>query len=206
MTRSLTYVVLALFACLGLSGAAATPAEALAQIQKVGPTNPEWWDLVTKQPPATLKLDWSSSGGWNPRENLGAYVRDVRRQPNMWRPTIKLLHRVVELNKGNPKNHLQSVRELATAYCLLEGDHVRGAYWWLQAQRLTGGKGTVADVTNLADCYIHLGCIPEAKRELENVRRVATRTGAHVRLRAEWGRVSNNLIIVDRAFGCASDS
>jgi uncharacterized protein with FMN-binding domain len=162
--------------------------EVLALIAKAGPTKPDWWDDVKDDWPKTLKLNWETIKGWNPNTNLGAYVRQIRRQPKLFRPTVKLMHKVVEVNKADAKKRLTSMRSLGEAYCMLEGDYARGAYWYSKALRAAGSNARLNDLVGLADCYLRLGCKPLAEKIVSNVRVKSDRNGVFVRLYGRLGK------------------
>ena len=88
-----------------------TPEEVGALIEKVGGTEPAWWNSTPLTYPETLDLDWplKAPGGWDNRVNVGQYIWDVinpgidgEKSPDLaWLGTGSLFDKGIHFRDGN---------------------------------------------------------------------------------------------------------
>jgi len=130
-----------------------TPDEVKALVQEAGKTPPAWLAGTPLNMPKGLSLRWSArSRAWNPVKNIEHYLAvNIDPQPERQKEGIKLLHRVLDSNKGNEATAKRSMRELAHRYFLL-GDHAHALWYYNQ-----GGRKTVRDASDVARSYEKLG-------------------------------------------------
>ena len=161
--------------------------EIVALIDKAGTKLPEWWDSVPLSYPKTLDLTWKETvKGWKPDHKIGVYVRVAKNQPNKWKPAIRILHKSVEVNKGDSRAMKQSLYWLGYFYSVLLEDHARGAYW--------SQKG--GDAFILSKAYYKLGSQDMARRLLAKFPKDTTWNGALVRMWSEIGELKTAIEIV----------
>jgi len=134
----------------------------LAQIDRAGKTNPDWWDSVQLTYPKTLDLPGTNRvQGWKPQHNLGAHLWSVIiPNPHRWKQGIKLLHHVQSYRKNDPQRLREAYAQLGKCYHRFLGDWARAAYWWGKAVDLGArdtGRIDIHSVIGLADCYRNLG-------------------------------------------------
>ena len=146
-----------------------TAAEVERLIRTAGAARCDWWDDVKEDWPKTLDLTWKqAASGWAPQRNLGAYLILIRRQPQAWKPAVKLMHKVLEVNKADAAKSARSMRALAFLYKSALGDYARAAYW-LKKLKVSSVRKRVGDYVDLADCYFRLGCQALAEKELRRL-------------------------------------
>jgi len=135
-----------------------TKSQALAIIERAGRTRPEWWEAVEMVDyPKTLDLTWPKpSGGWDEKLNVGQYMWGVvNPDPARWKPGVKFMHHVLQLNRKNPEATERAQVSLGQLYTDLLEDYARGAYWY--RQRLRQDEMHRYDMLKLATCYWKLG-------------------------------------------------
>jgi len=132
--------------------------EVKGRIRVIGPSLPDWWNDAELTYPDTLDLAGTRKvQGWRPDVNLGAYVWErINPHPRRWREGVKLLHRVVEVRKGDPAGGAEAMGMLANLYCRLLNDWVRAAYWY-EASMLHRPRVPAILTVNLAECYWRIG-------------------------------------------------
>jgi uncharacterized protein with FMN-binding domain len=174
-------------------------AEVRRLVQEAGTTNPPWWDSVELDYPETLNLKWErAAGGWQPNQNLGAYLIETRKRPERWKATVKLLHKVLEINKDDADKRLRTMRELARNYQILLCDYARAAYWWARVKKAAGRRQRLNEIVDLADCYQRLGSRELARKEIGRLSNVISRSGVLIRFLGSIG-------LADRAVAMARD-
>lgn len=148
-------------------------AEVQSLIDQQGATPPDWFDATPLNYPPSLDLTWPepASGPWNAQRNMGQYIWDVLNpNPGKWKEGIKLLHHLLEVNKGRPETLQRIMNTLGRFYHNLLEDHARAAFWWQKAGVHKPHSRFPASVPLLAECYYRLGNKPmavELLRELE---------------------------------------
>ena len=179
-----------------LPTASADP-ELEARIERDGATPPDWWDSVTLEYPTTLDLTWSdATEGWDSSRNLGHYVWDiVNPNPGRWRQGVRLLHRSLAANEGDPGKTVKSIEKLAPMYQNLLRDWSRAAFWWRRLAKLRP-LGTTETV-RLAECYWRLGDRETAEAVLAPFRHDYSRDGALIRLRSAMGDLDGALALAE---------
>ncbi|MFH0911090.1 MAG: tetratricopeptide repeat protein [Planctomycetota bacterium] len=132
------------------------------RIREAGRTKPEWWDKVALVYPKTLDLSWSApERGWDERKDLEPYLLGVvRRYPENWKAGIKLLYRVLEVNKANPAVSQKAWQNLGILYAYLE-DWPRAAYGFLKSSN---------SALDLAHSFWALGSRDLAEETLQFIR------------------------------------
>lgn len=167
-----------------------SPSQVEALIAEAGKTQPEWWDSVKLDYPASLDLSWQQSKeGWKPDKYIGQYIITVLNpNPGKWRGGIKLLHHTLTVNKSDPQKLTQSMQALGRAYFNYERDWARAAYWLRKAQ---------AGPLELAECYWRLGCRQMAVAALAKFPRDPTRNGTAIKLWAEMGDIRRALALAE---------
>jgi len=162
-----------------------TAAQVEKLIKQAGRTPPKWWDDVRLSYPKTLDLSWPEpTGEWNTAKNLDQYLFSVvGSDPKKWREGIKLLHHVMEVNKGDSVIERRCRREIGALYSYI-GDWARAAYYWRQS----GDKPL-----GLAECYWKLGSKALARQALSKMESDETRNGTVIRLWAQLGELTKAL-------------
>jgi uncharacterized protein with FMN-binding domain len=131
--------------------------------------NPPWYDETPLNFPQTLDLSFPErpGGGWNNQVNVGQYVWDIiNPNPSRWHEGIKLLHHLLEVNKGKTDVEARVMSMLGEKYHDLLEDYARAAYWWRQA----GTKQlSLPAAVELAECYWKLGNKQMAVEQLRKV-------------------------------------
>ena len=171
-----------------------TDDDVLELIRKVGPTRPKWWDKVALDYPETLDLTRKrSTGGWNAYRNLDQYlVTIINPDPEKWQGAARLLHHVLELNRGNRRAMGQTRRDLAHVYGSLLGDYARGAYW---LQRARGRRSD--DRVMLAYYYLRLGGKSLAERIASRYWSDRTANAGVIRLWSKLGELDKALKLAE---------
>lgn len=133
-----------------------TPAEVQALIDKVGPTEPDWFKSTNLNYPKTLDVSWPSkpTSGWSNQKNVGQFIWDII-NPNSsrWREGVKFVSHLKELNKDDEGAGKRATNEIANMYFRFFQDYARAAWWWQQV-----GTGIEEHAGfHLAECYWRLG-------------------------------------------------
>ena len=147
-----------------------TPTQIVATIDRLGRTQPDWWETVPLDYPRTLDLQWPMppSGNWNSQRNVGQYVWDIiNPNPNKWRGGVRFMHHMLSVHKDNPTVRVRAMKELGRMYHDLLQDYPRAAFWW-RAAGVDKGDRTRAGV-QLAATYWKLGSKPMAMELLDRV-------------------------------------
>ena len=160
-----------------------------AQVISAGNTNPDWWDSVKLDYPATLDMNWPVQQGiWEGRggegqrgqrngqqgqrrgrgnqaqipTNVDQYLMQII-YPNLSQHEqgIKLVSYLMTLQKDFPEKYNRDMNTLGYLYYDFTMDYARAAYWW-QKYAEAGGS---ADMLKIARCYYELGS-KEAAEEI----------------------------------------
>ncbi len=174
-----------------------TRAEVENLIERVGKTQPEWWDSVKLDYPPTLDLDWPLQpvGDWDAGKNVGQYIWDViNPNPGRWREGIKLVHHLMIRNKDDRAKLARSMDTLGRMYHDLMGDWARAVFWW----RMSAKYGSGVDLVSLAHCYWKLGSKEVATEVLAQIPYDYTRHGVLIKLWADMGEFDKALRLAER--------
>ncbi len=140
-----------------------------ALIREAGRELPAWYADTPLDFPKSLDLAFPERppGGWNNQANVGQYVWDIiNPNPGRWHEGIKLLHHLLEVNKGKTDVEVRVMNMLGEKYHDLLEDYARAAYWWRQAGTKQLGLGAAVE---LAECYWKLGNKQMAVEQLRKV-------------------------------------
>ncbi len=186
----------AILICLGLAYAERTAwgqgqvtrtrAEVELLIEKIGASQPDWWDSVELTYPKTLDLNWplKPEGPWDARKNVGQYIWDViNPNPGRWKEGIRLVHHLMIRQKDDRAKLARSTAALGRMFHDLTEDWARAVFWW----RISAKYGGYVDPISVAHCYWKLGCREMAVEALSNVQSDYTRHGALIKLWADMG-------------------
>ena len=141
-----------------------TQKEILADIERVGSTQPEWFDSTPLDYPKTLDLSWpeKAEGPWDSSKNVGQYIWDrINPNPGKWREGIRLIHHIMSTTKDNALQQ-RAMLTLGGMYHNLHQDYTRSAYWYQQAGVDKSSTNRPQAGLHLADCYWQLGSKPMA--------------------------------------------
>ncbi len=133
-------------------------AEVEALIDKLGRTQPEWWDSVALTYPNTLDLNWPTPPfrQWDNQRYISQYVWDIiNPNPRKWREGIRLMHHLLTLHKDNPELRTHAMNELGRMYFAYFQDYARAAFWWRMAK--VESDDAYGHGVALAECYWRLG-------------------------------------------------
>lgn len=135
-----------------------SPAEILAEIERAGSKNPDWWGAVRMRTPPTLDLTGTyRPKGWEPEKAYGAYFWSIiNPNPGRWREGIRLHTEAMDVRRSDPAGLQQCMSSLADAYLRYEKDYARAAYWWNRAIK-SGWSPPPGPAAGLAECYFRLG-------------------------------------------------
>lgn len=134
-------------------------AEVLAEINRLGPIPPDWYESTPLNYPRSLDLAWPMPApkGWNSSKNVGQFLWD-RINPNSgkWREGVRFMHHVLSENKDRDTQK-RAMRSLGSMYHNLLQDHARSAFWF----RKSGLESELSQHPQagifLADDYARLG-------------------------------------------------
>jgi len=174
-----------------------TRAEVEALIQKMGATQPDWWDSVELTYPPTLDLNWpmKAEGPWDARKNVGQYLWDViNPNPGRWKEGIKLVNHLMIRHKDDRDKLARSTETLGRMFHSLMEDYARAVFWW----RIAAKYGAYVDQIELAYCYWRLGCREMAEEMLAQVSADYTRHGALIKLWADMGDFDRALKLAEQ--------
>jgi uncharacterized protein with FMN-binding domain len=157
-----------------------------AQIDKIGRTQPDWYESTRLNYPQSLDLEWPepAPGGWNNQKNMGQFIWDViNPNPNRWREGIRLMHHLLTVHKDNPQKLNRVMLELGRMYHDLLEDYERSAFWLRAAGVEKNPKSYTRQSVMLAECYWRLGYRDEALKLLAQ----APATFIQIKLYADMG-------------------
>ncbi len=145
------------------AGDARSEAEVEALIDKLGRSQPEWWESAQLTYPKTLDLNWPEPPfrQWDNQRYIGQYVWDIiSPNPSKWQGGIRLMHHLLMTHKDNPTLRTQAMNELGRMYFDYMQDYARAAFWW----RAAGVEDNDSERHGvaLAECYWRLGSKPMA--------------------------------------------
>jgi uncharacterized protein with FMN-binding domain len=133
--------------------------EILAEIDRQGKAQPDWYESTQLNYPKTLDLAWPMPPpkGWNSNKNIGQFIWDrINPNANKWREGVRLMHHILSTTKDNDVRQ-RAMRRLGSMYHNLLQDYARSAFWF----RLSGLENQLANAPQpgitLADCYWQLG-------------------------------------------------
>lgn len=136
-----------------------SPEDVLAEIDRQGKAQPDWYESTPLNYPKTLDLTWPQPPpkGWNSNLNVGQFIWDrINPNANKWREGVRFMHHILSTTKDNDVRQ-RAMRSLGSMYHNLLQDYARAAFWF----RLSGLENQLADAPQqgivLADCYWQLG-------------------------------------------------
>jgi len=174
-----------------------TRAEIESLIERVGKTQPDWWDSVELTYPKSLDLDWPLQpvGDWNAGRNVGQYIWDIiNPNPGRWKEGIKLVHHLMVRHKDDRAKLVRSMDALGRMYHDLMEDWPRAVFWW----RLSAQYGGNVDLIGLAHCYWKLGSKKMAADVLAEIPFDYTRHGVLIKLWADMGELDKALRLAEQ--------
>jgi uncharacterized protein with FMN-binding domain len=174
-----------------------TRAEVEALIQKMGSSQPDWWDSVELKYPPTLDLSWPirDDGPWDAGRNVGQYIWDViNPNPGRWKEGIKLVNHLMIRHKDDQAKLARSTETLGRMFYYLMEDYGRAVFWW----RIAAKYGAYVDTIEMAHCYWKLGCREMAEEMLSQVPSDYTRHGALIKLWADMGDFDKALRLAEQ--------
>lgn len=134
-------------------------ADILAEIDRQGKTQPDWFDDTPLNYPKTLDLAWPMPPpkGWNSSKNVGQFIWD-RINPNAgkWREGVKFMHHLLSISKDEEVRK-RAMRTLGSMYHNLLQDHARSAFWFRQSGLEKELSRHPQPAVFLADNYWKLG-------------------------------------------------
>ncbi|MFT5093288.1 MAG: hypothetical protein ACI93T_002114 [Porticoccaceae bacterium] len=163
-----------------------TSEEILAEIDRQGKVQPDWYESTPLNYPKTLDLAWPHppSKGWNSNKNIGQFIWDrINPNANKWREGVRLMHHILSTTKDNDVRQ-RAMRSLGSMYHNLLQDYARSAFWF----RLSGLENQLANAPQqgiaLADCYWHLG---SKRMALEIVSKMKRKPYSAIKLLGDLG-------------------
>ena len=174
-----------------------TRAEVEELIQRMGATQPDWWDSVELSYPPTLDLNWPlrPGGKWDARRNVGQYLWDIiNPNPGRWKEGIRLVHYLMVRHKDDRAKLARSMQTLGRMFHGLLEDWARAAFWWRMAEKY----GAAVDPISLAHCYWKLGSRDMAAETLSRISYDYTRHGALIKLWADMGEFDRALKLAEQ--------
>lgn len=134
-------------------------ADILAEIERQGKTQPDWYDATPLNYPRTLDLKWPMPPpkGWNSSKNVGQFLWD-RINPNAgkWREGVKFMHHLLSISEDQEVRK-RAMRTLGSMYHNLLQDHARSAFWFRQSGLEKELSKYPQPAILLADAYWQLG-------------------------------------------------
>jgi uncharacterized protein with FMN-binding domain len=174
-----------------------TRAQVEELVQRMGATQPDWWDSVESTYPPTLDLNWplKAEGEWDANKNVGQYIWDViNPNPGRWKEGIKLVHYLMIRHKDDRGKVGRSAEALGRMFHDLMEDYARAVFWW----RIAGKYGVYVDAIDLAHCYWKLGCGEMAAEVLAQTPYDRTRHGSLIKLWADMGQFDKALRLAEQ--------
>lgn len=136
-----------------------TQKEVLAEIDRAGSTQPDWFADTPLNYPKTLDLTWpeKAEGPWDSSKNVGQYIWDrINPNPAKWREGIRLIHHIMSTTDDKALQQ-RAMLTLGSMYHNLHQDYARAAYWYQQAGIGTASNTRPQPGLHLANCYWRLG-------------------------------------------------
>jgi uncharacterized protein with FMN-binding domain len=126
---------------------------------------------------------------------MGQFIWDiVNPNPGRWKEGVKLVHRLMILNKNDPAKITRSMSTLGRMFHDLLEDWPRAAFWW----RMSAGRGGQFNPLGLAHCYWKLGNKSMAEEILSQYGRDYTRHGAVIKFWAEMGEFDKAIKLAEQ--------
>lgn len=180
--------------------------EVLKIIAGEGATEPAWLASTPLKYPPTLDLTWAQppkGGKWDANKWLGQHVwSSINENPPRWKGGIKLMYKVLDVNKDDPAKKARTCQTLGMMYFNYFKDYARAAYWWKQAQ--TCAPGAIKDDPDqpgldilLGICYHHLGNSAMARKMVERFQNDDTRRGDLIQAWAVFGELDRSLKLAE---------
>ena len=147
--------------------------EVIAEIDRQGKAQPDWYETTPLNYPKTLDLSWPQPPpkGWNSNLNIGQFIWDrINPNANKWQEGVRFMHHILSTTKDNDVRQ-RAMRTLGAMYHNLLQDYSRSAFWF----RLSGLENQLNDAPQqgivLADCYWQLGSKRMALEVLAKMKR-----------------------------------
>jgi len=147
--------------------------EVIAEIDRLGKVQPDWYESTPLNYPKTLDLSWPMPAPkpWNGSKNVGQFIWErINPNANKWREGVRFMHHILSTTKNNDVRQ-RAMRSLGSMYHNLLQDYARSAFWF----RLSGLENQLADAPQqgiaLADCYWKLGSKRMALETLAKMKR-----------------------------------
>jgi uncharacterized protein with FMN-binding domain len=147
--------------------------EVIAEIDRQGKAQPDWYETTPLNYPKTLDLSWPQPPpkGWNSNLNIGQFIWDrINPNANKWQEGVRFMHHILSTTKDNDVRQ-RAMRTLGAMYHNLLQDYARSAFWF----RLSGLENQLNDAPQqgivLADCYWQLGSKRMALEVLAKMKR-----------------------------------
>ncbi len=160
--------------------------DVLAEIDRQGKTQPDWYDATPLNYPRSLDLSWPMPPpkGWNSSKNVGQFIWDrINPNANKWREGVRFMHHILSTTKDNDVRQ-RAMRSLGSMYHNLLQDYARSAFWF----RLSGLENQLATAPQqgivLADCYWQLG---SKRMALEVVSKMKRKPYSAIKLLGDLG-------------------
>jgi uncharacterized protein with FMN-binding domain len=147
-------------------GAASQPARTKAEVDKLideaGKTPPPWWDSTPLTIPPGIDLTWTPRPAAGQQSMVLYVFNTIMPNAGRWREGVKLLQHTLTLNKDKPAAQQSAAQWLTLLYTKMLRDYARGAFW---ARKMSGPASDMY----LVECYLKLGCRPEAVNLLNKI-------------------------------------
>ena len=147
--------------------------EVIAEIDRQGKAQPDWYETTPLNYPKTLDLSWPQPPpkGWNSNLNIGQFIWDrINPNANKWQEGVRFMHHILSTTKDNDVRQ-RAMRTLGAMYHNLLQDYARSAFWF----RLSGLENQLNDAPQqgivMADCYWQLGSKRMALEVLAKMKR-----------------------------------
>ena len=147
--------------------------EVIAEIDRQGKAQPDWYETTPLNYPKTLDLSWPQPPpkGCNSNLNIGQFIWDrINPNANKWQEGVRFMHHILSTTKDNDVRQ-RAMRTLGAMYHNLLQDYARSAFWF----RLSGLENQLNDAPQqgivLADCYWQLGSKRMALEVLAKMKR-----------------------------------
>jgi uncharacterized protein with FMN-binding domain len=147
--------------------------EIVAEIDRQGRTQPEWFEATPLNYPKTLDLSWPQPPpkGWNSNLNIGQFIWDrINPNANKWQEGVKFMHHILSTTKDNAVRQ-RAMRTLGAMYHNLLQDYARSAFWFRQSELENQLDDAPQQGIVLADCYWQLGSKRMALEVLAKMKR-----------------------------------
>ena len=174
-----------------------TQNEIQAEIDRIGSTQPDWFDSTPLDYPKTLDLTWpeKAEGPWDSSKNVGQYIWDrINPNPGKWREGIRLLHHIMSTTQDKALQQ-RVMLTLGGMYHNLHQDYARSAYWYQQAGIDKNASNRPQAGLHLADCYWQLGSKPMALAMLKSM---SSKPYGAIKLLGDLGETKDALEMAER--------